>query len=356
MKTLFSIIILLIICTTISYSQSTSTMEYEAGTNIEVTTGADICADEIIINGTYSGGGTQCGNPVPSLLVVNLGEDITTCVGETVTLDAGNPGATYLWSPNNETTQTIDVTTSGTYSVLVTNEGGSASDEILVTFNALPEVNAGDDDIIYIGYPPYSTQLNATGGVSYSWSPPEGLSDPNIADPIAQPEVSTTYTVTVTDAKGCSATDEVFVKVLDVRCGKNNNKVLVCHIPPGNPNNAHTICVSYNAVAAHLAHGDYLGNCGDQLVTLPTEYELQANYPNPFNPMTRIDYSLPFDSKVSIQIFDALGREVITLVNDNQKAGYYTIDFNASNLSSGIYFYRMIASDFVAIKKMLLIK
>ena len=290
-----------------------------------------------------------------SLPVVNLGEDITTCVGETVILDAGNPGATYLWS-NSATTQTIDVTTSGIYSVLVTNEGGSASDDIEVTFNALPEANAGDDANIYIGYPPYSTQLNATGGVTYSWSPTEGLSNPNIADPIAQPVESTLYTVTVTDANGCSATDEVFVNVVDVRCGKKNDKVIVCHIPPGNPGNAHTICVSYNAVAAHLAHGDYLGNCGDQLVTLPTEYELHANYPNPFNPMTRIDYSLPFDSKVNIQIFDVVGREIATLVNDNQKAGYYTIDFNASNISSGIYFYRMIAGDFVAIKKMLLIK
>ena len=132
-------------------------------------------------------------------------------------------------------------------------------------------------------------------------------------------------------------------------CGNNNKKVLVCH-------NGHTICVSINSIPAHLAHGDYLGNCGDQLVTLPTEFELKDNYPNPFNPMTRIDYNLPFDSKVSIQVFDAVGREVATLVNDNQKAGYYSVDFNASNLASGIYFYRMIAGDFRAIKKMVVIK
>ena len=281
--------------------------------------------------------------------VVDLGDDITVCEGKTVTLDAGNPECTYLWS-TSETTQTIDVTTTDNYSVTVTNEFGSTSDDINVTFNPLPDANAGDDAIIYIGYPPYSTQLNATGGVSYSWSPTEGLSDPNIADPIAQPEVSTTYTVTVTDANGCSATDEITVNVIDVRCGKNNNKVLVCH--KGN-----TICISPNAVQTHLNnHGDYLGNCGDQLVTLPTEYELHTNYPNPFNPTTRIDYSLPFDSKVNIQIFDVLGREVVTLVNDNQRAGYYTVDFNASNLTSGIYYYRMSAGDFTAIKKMVVIK
>ncbi|MBL7127774.1 MAG: T9SS type A sorting domain-containing protein [Ignavibacteria bacterium] len=159
-----------------------------------------------------------------------------------------------------------------------------------------------------------------------------------------------TYTVTVTDANGCSASDEIFVNVVDVRCGKKNDKVLVCH-------NGHTICISPNAVETHLNnHGDYLGNCGDQLVTLPMEYELHANYPNPFNPITRIDYSLPYNSKVSIQIFDVVGREVATLVDDKLKAGYYSIDFNASNLSSGIYYYRMIAGDFSAIKKMVLLK
>ena len=129
----------------------------------------------------------------------------------------------------------------------------------------------------------------------------------------------------------------------------DTHKVLVCH-------KGHTICISQNAIPAHLAHGDYLGNCGDKLVSMPTEYELHANYPNPFNPMTRIDYSLPFDSKVRLQIFDALGREVVTLVNDNQRAGYYTVDFNASNLASGIYYYRMLAGDFNAIKKMVLLK
>ena len=93
-----------------------------------------------------------------------------------------------------------------------------------------------------------------------------------------------------------------------------------------------------------------------QIVQIPKEFKLDQNYPNPFNPTTRIDYSLPFDSKVSLQIFDVLGREVITLVNDNQRAGYYSIDFNASNLASGIYYYRMSTGDFVAIKKMVVIK
>ena len=212
-------------------------------------------------------------------------------------------------------------------------------------------VNAGSDANIYIGYGNQNAILTAsseggTGQYSYLWS--------NYATTqtiIVNPTTTTTYTVTVTDECNNTASDEVMVNVIDVRCGKNNNKVLVCH--KGN-----TICISPNAVQTHLNnHGDYLGNCGgDQLVTLPTEFELHENYPNPFNPTTRIDYSLPFDSKVSLQIFDALGREVVTLVNEYQRAGYYSIDFNASNLASGIYYYRMSAGDFIAIKKMVLLK
>ena len=91
-------------------------------------------------------------------------------------------------------------------------------------------------------------------------------------------------------------------------------------------------------------------------VGIPNKYDLSQNYPNPFNPTTKIDFELSNDSKVIITIFDILGRDVITLVNEIQIAGYYTIDFNASNLASGIYYYRMSANDFSITKKMMLIK
>ncbi len=95
-------------------------------------------------------------------------------------------------------------------------------------------------------------------------------------------------------------------------------------------------------------------------VGLPTKYELSQNYPNPFNPVTKIDFSLPFDSKVSIKLYDITGREVKTLVNDARTAGYYTVQFNASDLSSGTYFYRIMtkssSADYIMTKKMVLIK
>jgi photosystem II stability/assembly factor-like uncharacterized protein len=78
-------------------------------------------------------------------------------------------------------------------------------------------------------------------------------------------------------------------------------------------------------------------------VTLPGKFNLSQNYPNPFNPVTKIDYEIPSNSKVSIVLYDMSGKEVKSLVNSEQSAGYYTIQLNAGNLSSGIYFYRLIA-------------
>lgn len=111
---------------------------------------------------------------------------------------------------------------------------------------------------------------------------------------------------------------------------------------------------------------DYNGNFtyyelnGNVEIGVPGKFNLSQNYPNPFNPVTKIDFDLPLNSKVNLVIYDVSGREVKTLVNDERAPGYYTLVFNASSLSSGVYFYRIIAKssekDFVAFKKMVLIK
>jgi hypothetical protein len=88
----------------------------------------------------------------------------------------------------------------------------------------------------------------------------------------------------------------------------------------------------------------------------PEEYILSQNYPNPFNPMTIIKYSIPKLSFVTLKIFDVLGREVATLVNQEKPLGRYGIEFDGSELTSGIYFYQLKTGDFIETKKMLLIK
>lgn len=89
---------------------------------------------------------------------------------------------------------------------------------------------------------------------------------------------------------------------------------------------------------------------------IPKNFELSQNYPNPFNPSTTIEYSIPKDANVTLKIFDVLGKEVSTLENSQKSAGTYIINWNASNFSSGIYFYRITAGEFTETKKMFLVK
>ena len=90
--------------------------------------------------------------------------------------------------------------------------------------------------------------------------------------------------------------------------------------------------------------------------TIPTVFKLEQNYPNPFNPSTIIKFAVPERSNVVLKIYDLLGGEVITLVNEEMEAGWYRREFNASGYSTGVYIYRMQAGNYISTKKMILIK
>ncbi|NIT55348.1 MAG: T9SS type A sorting domain-containing protein [Aliifodinibius sp.] len=89
---------------------------------------------------------------------------------------------------------------------------------------------------------------------------------------------------------------------------------------------------------------------------IPQTTILWQNYPNPFNPKTSIRYSIRSNLDVSIKVYDLLGKEIATLVNEKKPAGAYTVEFDASKLSSGIYFYQLQAGDFIETKKMILMR
>jgi hypothetical protein len=89
---------------------------------------------------------------------------------------------------------------------------------------------------------------------------------------------------------------------------------------------------------------------------IPQEYLLSQNYPNPFNPSTTIEFAVPEKSLVSLKIFDPLGNEVVTLVDEEVAAGNYKVGFNAANLSSGVYFYTIKTQNYIQTKKMILMK
>ncbi|MCO6473803.1 MAG: T9SS type A sorting domain-containing protein, partial [Melioribacteraceae bacterium] len=89
---------------------------------------------------------------------------------------------------------------------------------------------------------------------------------------------------------------------------------------------------------------------------IPSEFVLSQNYPNPFNPSTVISYQLSENSKVSLKIYDVLGREIATIVNKQLQPGEYEVEFNAEDLSSGVYYYRLEAGSYNHTKKMILLR
>ncbi|MBK8553856.1 MAG: Cys-Gln thioester bond-forming surface protein [Ignavibacteria bacterium] len=101
---------------------------------------------------------------------------------------------------------------------------------------------------------------------------------------------------------------------------------------------------------------EYFNLSNEVEVGTPSKFDLSQNYPNPFNPSTKINFSMAKEGNVSIKVFDNTGKQVATLLNEFRSSGFYTIDFNAANLTSGIYFYKMETSGVTKVMKMTLIK
>jgi len=89
---------------------------------------------------------------------------------------------------------------------------------------------------------------------------------------------------------------------------------------------------------------------------IPSEYTLHQNYPNPFNPRTLITYELPRAAHVTLKLYDVFGREVASVVDEFQNAGHRSVEWNATDVASGVYFYELTAGSFRSVKKMTLLK
>ena len=168
---------------------------------------------------------------VNGLPTADAGNNVSICIGENTVLNASG-GTNYSWSPSiglSSTTianPTANPITTTTYTVTVTDGNGcSDTDDVTVTVNGLPTADAGNDVSICEGG---STQLMASGGVSYSWSPSTGLDNASIANPTATPTATITYTVTVTDANGCTDTDDVTVTVSDELIASVSENQTIC--------------------------------------------------------------------------------------------------------------------------------
>ncbi len=312
----------------------------------------------------------------PEKLTASASASAILCFGGSADVDLTVTGGTqpysYDWS-NNTNNQDLSGVAAGTYTVTVTDANGCATDASVTV--SQPEeltINAGNNQMVFLGYVPSETaNLNgepANGGTepySYAWTLESGDLAGTGLSLTVNPTETTNYILTVTDANGCVASDQVSVCVVDIavpgKKGKPSKKVYICHIPSGNPSNAHTISVSVNAVADHLAHGDLLGPCGtpqscddsfksgvdDAFTNLPSMIEDYLNvFPNPSHGDVNIEFFLTSDVHTKVSVFDITGNIVEILFDE-----YVSLDRKASTkvnselLSKGVYFVRLQSSD-----------
>ena len=114
--------------------------------------------------------------------------------------------------------------------------------------------------------------------------------------------------------------------------------------------------MSVNTIIRYLGDSKTTSSTDNNDKIIPSSFNLFQNYPNPFNPNTVIKWEQPANSHVLLKVYDLLGREVATLVNEEKAAGNYKVTFDAKNLANGIYFYRLKAGNYSSVKKMILLK
>lgn len=311
--------------------------------------------------------GTHCGSATQSFRITVIPCNITTSTTTTDVLchgaitgsidlqvnDATSP-VSYVWS-NSATTEDLTNIGAGTYTVAITDANGcTAADTAEITEPATAVAGAiavspvttipgHESYTIYLGYGAQSVTLTASGadgtpGYSYSWS--TGASTAAIS---VSPTVTTTYSVVITDANGCTKTVTQKIKVIDARCGNNNNKVLVCHIPSGNNSNPQSVCISANAVQTHLDHGCYVGPCGaakggagaeeESLIgnvgeVAATEWSV---YPNPSNGVFVLE--MPFTDDANIIISNLSGQ----VVYRKSVSGTAKVSVDMQGAAKGVY-------------------
>jgi hypothetical protein len=213
---------------------------------------------------------------------------------------------------------------------------------------AIPNVYAvnpgGLPNTIYIGYGPGALTLTAvpSGGTApytYVWS--TGATSPSMN---VSPATTGNhpYSVTITDAAGCTTVASTVITVVDVRCGNKMDKVIVCHIPPGNPGNAHEICISPNAVATHLTlHGDMLGACVSEVHEIARarnfgaeeSIDMMSVQPNPSR--GQFELKVPGIGKAEITIFNSNGR--LVQKKSVQLNGKLPVMFDLNKEAAGVY-------------------
>jgi photosystem II stability/assembly factor-like uncharacterized protein len=280
------------------------------------------------------------------------------------TIPDGNNFGELKWVPGYNTVYLIVSSSSATQSFKSTDNGATWTS---VQFPAIGGVT--HMDLSYFSNKAQVSSVSSTGSVMKLQDSPLPVSLESFTYNVSGRDVNLKWVTTVEEN---NAGFEVYRISSDLNASDPNNWLKVGYIKGNGNKNTPT---NYNFTDSKLPSGkynyrikqiDYNGNYeyftlnGIAKIENSKSISLHQNYPNPFNPTTNIDYDLSADSKVTLKVYDISGREVLTLVNDQQKAGFYTVKFNATNLSSGTYFYKLFlnsnGSDIVITKKMTVIK
>lgn len=262
-----------------------------------------------------------------------------TCYGEnngtaTVNVSGGISPYSYSWS-NGASTANVTGLPQGDYSVTITDALlNSITESIAILEPNQLVINTTADTTVYFGYDAESCTtlsvldvLGGEGDYMLNWSTGESNETITVC-----PQSTTVYTVTATDATGCSISKEIIVEVIDVRCGNKSDKVMVCH-------NGKMICISANAVQAHLNHGDTLGNCES---TESANNESVTVYPNPVVNYVTVTFNSPVANQSSLVLFDQNG---IVIQEWKVKKKTTSTELDLGSLNKDLYFLNFYEKD-----------
>ncbi|NRT12952.1 endonuclease [Flavobacterium sp. 14A] len=277
------------------------------------------------------------------LKIESVSSSNTICFGNedgfaNVTVSGGISPYTYTWN-TGATTSEITNLAAGKYTVVIED---AVKQTVTSTFTIEEskeiQIPSADEVTVYKGYSPqaYATLKTGTitGGVlpfTYEWS--NGAKTASIK---VCPDQTTTYTLTVTDAVGCTATTERTVNVQDVSCGNNRRypKVEICH-------KGKTICVDEYAVRAHLAHGDTLGGCDNSTPDNSCVITNVVVYPNPFVSNVNVSINSTAVAKADFYIYNIYG-QLVSQSSQEIAAGKSVTNLELSKLRRGFYFLKTV--------------